>query len=199
MTVPTLLYLHGFLSSPASQKARETLEYARQQGLHDCLHIPALTQGPAATVADLRLWLAGQRPDSVAVIGSSLGGFYASVLAEAFDLPAVLINPAVQPHQYWRDYVGTHRNFHSNEEHEVTREHVAELEALDPGAIVRPDKYRVYLQRQDEVLDYRQAVARFGAPQCVIRDDGSHAYENFAAELPAVFRFLLSRIDARVR
>jgi len=199
MSEPVFLYLHGFLSSPASLKARQTLDYAQQCGLQDRLHIPALTDGPAATINALRDWIADRDSTQLGVIGSSLGGFYASVLAEAYDLPAVLINPAVQPHQYWQSYLGSHHNYHTNEVHEVTPQHVAELEALDPGTISRTDNYLVLLQRQDEVLDYQQAVHRFGARQCIIRDEGSHAYEEFAAELPAAFRFLLSRISAKVR
>jgi predicted esterase YcpF (UPF0227 family) len=199
MSEPSLLYLHGFLSSPASQKAREAQRYAQECGLQDRLTIPALDAGPAATIAALQDWIAGQDCASLGVIGSSLGGFYASVLAESHDLPVVLINPAVQPHQYWRSYLGSHRNYHTDSIHEVTAQHVAELEALDPGRVSRPENYLVFLQRQDEVLDYQQAVNRFGVEQCIIRDDGSHAYEGFRAELPVAFRFLLSRISARVR
>ena len=199
MSEPQLLYLHGFLSSPASQKAQETMRYAQQCGLQEHLHIPALTGGPAATITALQNWIADREHARIGVIGSSLGGFYASVLAEAHDLPAVLINPAVQPHQYWRSYLGSHRNYHTGEAHEVTAQHVQELEALDPGRIARKDNYLVFLQRQDEVLDCQQAVNRFGADQCIIREDGTHAYENFSAELPVAFRFLLSRISAKAR
>lgn len=199
MPEPTLLYLHGFLSSPASRKAREAMRYAGQCGLQQRLTIPALNDGPAATIAGLQDWIADQDPAGIGIIGSSLGGYYAAVLAEAHDLPAVLINPAVRPHQYWRSYLGRHRNYHSDDIHEVTAQHVQELQTLDPGAIARPENYLVFLQRHDEVLDSQQAIDRFGAEQCIIRDDGDHAYENFAAELPLAFRFLLSRISAKVR
>jgi hypothetical protein len=191
----TLLYLHGFLSSPASEKACQTRRYAETlDGVTDIL-IPELKSGPGETVAQLQDLLAGRDTDCLGLIGSSLGGFYATVLAERFNVPAVLINPAVQPAQYWQDYLGEHRNFHSGEIHEVTRDHIRQLQEMDPPAIDRPEKYRVYLQRHDEVLDHRQALRRYGEPQCLLREDGDHAYAGFDRELPAVFEFLLQAIS----
>lgn len=188
----TLLYLHGFLSSPASAKARQTCQYAEQDSRVGDIIVPTLKSGPAATISSLLEMLSDTDRSALGIIGSSLGGFYATVLAEQLQVPAVLINPAVHPYQYWQNYLGKHHNFHDGEVHEVTREHVQQLRDLDPAAISRPEQYRVYLQRHDEVLDYRQAVRRYGEANCVVRDDGNHAYANFDSELPAVFDFLIA-------
>lgn len=196
---PLLVYLHGFLSSPDSKKARQTRSYAESLGLGDNLLIPFLKEGPAATIARVKRLLKERAPSRLAFIGSSLGGYYATVLAEYFSSPAVLINPAVRPGKYWRRYLGRHKNYHGREVHEVTAEHVRELEVLAPATLHQPENYLLFLQRGDEVLDYRQAVDLYGARQCIIRDTGSHSYEDFAVELPAVFEFLLSRIDHKVR
>ncbi len=195
----TLLYLHGFLSSPQSSKAQQTLAYAKTLGVEHCLLIPFLAQGPAATIAELEELLADRDTQRLGVIGSSLGGFYASVIAERFQAPAVLINPAVDPWQYWSDYVGEHQNFHTGQTHVVSEEHVAELQSLHSGAIANVENYLLFLQRHDEVLDTSVALSRFGSARCVVREDGDHAYADFARELPAAFEFLLSRIGAKVR
>lgn len=195
----SLLYLHGFLSSPASSKAVLTRDYVAGQQLAQTVLIPELKSGPAQTLSQLEALLQGQELDKVALIGSSLGGFYATVLAEKFGLPAVLINPAVGPQDYWKNYLGEHHNYHSGELFEVTIEHVDQLRSLDPPEIEEPEKYRVYVQKHDEVLDYRRALERYGEQQCIIREDGDHAYANFAVELPQSFDFLLSRIGQFVR
>ena len=193
----TILYLHGFLSSPQSSKAQQTLAYAEQLGLADAMLIPFLEHGPRATIDFLDEQLKGR--ERVGIIGSSLGGFYASVLAERLKAPAVLINPAIDPWLYWPDHIGEHHNYHTGQVHEVKAEHVDELQALAPDAIADVENYLVFLQRNDEVLDANVALTRFGNERCVVRENGNHAYTDFELELPAAFDFLLSRIDANVR
>lgn len=195
----TLLYLHGFLSSPQSSKAQQTLAYATKLGIADNLLIPFLEHGPAATIDALEEMLSGRDTQKLGIIGSSLGGFYASVLAERYQAPAVLINPAIDPWQYWSDYIGEHRNFHTGQSHVVSQEHVSELRALHSGEIANAENYLLFLQRHDEVLDTSVALSRFGDQRCIVREDGDHAYADFERELPAAFEFLLSRIGAKVR
>lgn len=199
MSELSLLYLHGFLSSPDSHKARQTCLYAEENNLASDVLVPELTRGPEDTLTYLFELLSAVDRTRLGIVGSSLGGFYATVLAEALQVPAVLINPAVSPWRYWQDYVGTHHNYHTGQAHEVTMAHVEQLRDAEPDAISRPDNYKVFLQRHDEVLDYRLALDRYGEQQCVVRDDGNHAYENFASELPLAFDFLLSRIGQSVR
>lgn len=192
-----IVYLHGFLSSPQSKKARQTLAYATSLGLADNLFIPQLDSSPLATINALQKRVAGH--DKLAFIGSSLGGFYASCMAEHCRAPAVLINPAVRPHDYWQQYVGEHRNYHSDTLHSVTPEHVRELAELAPTEIGQPENYQVYLQKHDEVLDYRRALSLYGESHCIVHEDGDHSFENFHLELPQAIQFLLSRIGGSVR
>lgn len=195
----SLLYLHGFLSSPASQKARETCRYAEDNNLASEILVPELHQGPEDTIMYLLELLSAVDRSRLGIIGSSLGGFYATVIAEALQVPAVLINPAVHPWRYWQEYVGSHQNYHTGQAHEVTMDHVGQLKDAEPEQISDPENYQVFLQRHDEVLDYELALQRYGERQCVVRDNGSHAYENFNSELPLAFDFLLSRIGQSVR
>lgn len=126
---------------------------------------------------------------------SSLGGFYATYLAEEYGFPAALINPAVRPFELWQQHLGQHRNYYTDEIHTVTKKHIEELKELDKSQLQYPRNIMVLLQSGDEVLDYTQARDKYKFSKCIVRDNGSHSYENFADELPAIFDFLLSRID----
>ena len=191
---PFLLYLHGFLSSPQSKKALQTIAYCEQIGLEDRICVPQMRCGPAETITELRKIVEAHKDQSVMLMGSSLGGYYATYLANEYGLPAALINPAVRPFESWETHLGEHRNYYSDEIHVVTRAHIGELRELDIPVLAVPQNFLVFLQAGDEILDYRQARDKFSSATCIVRPDGSHSYENFTSELPAIFNFLLSRI-----
>lgn len=191
----TVLYLHGFLSSPQSKKAQQTLRYCEQRGMGENVLIPQMRFGPAQTMAELRALVEAQHQRRLVIIGSSLGGFYATYLAEEYGFPAALINPAVRPFELWQEHLGQHRNYYTGEIHTVTKKHIEELKELDRSQLQYPRNIMVLLQSGDEVLDYTLAREKFNSSRCIVRENGSHSYEDFAAELPAIFDFLLSRID----
>ena len=196
MSAPApVLYLHGFLSSPQSKKAQQTLRYCVRRGMGENVLIPQMRFGPAQTMAELRALVESQDRRRLVLIGSSLGGFYATYLAEEYGFPAVLINPAVRPFELWQEHLGRHRNYYTDEIHTVTKKHIEELKELDRSQLQYPRNYMVLLQSGDEVLDYTQAREKFESSRCIVRENGSHSYEDFADELPAIFDFLLSRID----
>ena len=196
---PFFLYLHGFLSSPLSKKALQTIEYCKQCGWDSQICVPEMKNGPAQTIRELRAVIDARDDLEIKLIGSSLGGFYATFLSEEYDLPAVLINPAVRPFRSLKTLIGEHRNYYSDNIHIVTKEHMGELLQLEKSPLENPDNFWVLLQTGDETLDYRQAVRKYGEPNCLIRAKGSHSYDNFESELPAVFKFLLSSIGQSVR
>jgi len=185
-----VVYLHGFLSSPKSIKAQQTLQYCNQVGLDSRIYLPELDFSPAETIAQLTDFIATIDQYRVVLIGSSLGGFYATCLADSLNLRAVLINPAVEPHQYWREFIGEHRNFYSNKAHLVTPAHIEELCALHKSELEHPENFLLLAQKGDEILDYRQAEHRYRFSQCIIQDGGNHSFENYEAQLPAMFNFL---------
>ncbi len=194
-----LIYLHGFLSSPESKKAQQTLAFFRQQGFGDQVLLPQMRHGPAQTALELERLFDLHSKRKILLMGSSLGGFYASYFSEKYDIPAVLINPAVRPFELWETHLGEHKNYYTDEIHLVTREHIQELLDLDVSSIEKPQNFMVLVQTGDETLDYGQAIEKFAESNCVIRQNGSHSYENFEAELPLIFDFFLSRIDQFAR
>ena len=182
----TILYLHGFISSPASKKAVMLGDYLRGQAPGIEYLVPALHHRPAQAVSEVLAICLGKAPADLLVVGSSLGGFYATVAAERTGCRAVVINPAVHPQTHFGRYVGPQRNLYTGERFDLTREHVAELAALDPPAITRPERYWLLAETADEVLDYREAVAYYaGACQSVVQG-GDHSFSSFPEFVPDI-------------
>ena len=172
-----ILYLHGFCSSPESWKAKVLGEAMRARGLADRFFCPALSPVPNEAIAQAEAMIEA-RDDELTLVGSSLGGFYATWLAEKYDLHAVLINPAVKAPVSLEKYLGTQTNLHTHESFEFTLEHVAQLRALEVPEIT-PSRYLLMVETGDEVLDYREAVARYaGCSQCVF-PGGDHSFTRF--------------------
>jgi predicted esterase YcpF (UPF0227 family) len=182
-----IVYLHGFNSSPQSFKAQLVQAAFAALGRADDYACPALPPHPreAMTIAEAEV----RRLGATALIGSSLGGYYATYLAERLGLTAVLVNPAVRPYELLADHVGPQRNFHTGAAYELTSADVAALRALEVEAVTRPERYLLLVTTGDEVLDYRQAVAKYrGAPQIVI-EGGDHGFADFSAHLESVLEF----------
>jgi|TARA_B100002003_G_C14156011_1_gene556586 hypothetical protein len=190
-----IIYLHGFLSSPQSKKAQQTVDYCNQFGIGDRIYVPELGTGPARTIAEIRRLIESRDEDEVVLIGSSLGGFYATCVAEEFNLKAALVNPAVRPHQFWETHLGEHRNYYSGKIHRVTEEHINELKTIDSADLQYPQNFLLLLQKGDETLDYRQAAEKYQSSTCIIQENGNHSFENFDRVLPSIFKFLLARSD----
>ena len=181
-----LVYLHGFVSSPRSRKATMLADYLGNcvSGI-DCL-VPELHHRPARAIEQAAAACAGRDPADLTLVGSSLGGFYATVMAERLGCRAALLNPAVHPQRHFGRYLGRQRNLYTGEEFDLTVEHVGELMAMDPPAITRPERYWLFVETGDEVLDYREAVAYYaGACQTVIRG-GDHALTSFPEHVPDI-------------
>ncbi len=186
---PYLLYLHGFRSSPRSFKARVVQEKLEQAGLGERLICPQLPASPKAAI-DLALALAERHaPDNLAIVGSSLGGFYACWLAERLGVRAAVINPSVDPTRNLEKHVGVTTAWHSDEPFEFRQEYIGELQALRVEQITRPERYFLLAATGDEVLDYRDMVAHYaGARQHVI-EGSDHAIPEFAQYVGEVLAF----------
>ena len=180
----TIVYLHGFVSSPQSRKATMLGDYVR-----NCVDgvgyvVPELHHRPARAIAQIEEACRALAPDEATFVGSSLGGFYATVMAERTGSRAALLNPAVHPASHFHSCLGPQRNLYTGETFVLTREHVEELARLDPGRITRPERYWLFVETGDEVLDYREAVAFYaGACHTIVRG-GDHALASFPEHVP---------------
>jgi predicted esterase YcpF (UPF0227 family) len=181
-----LIYIHGFNSAPNSFKARLTGERMRALGRESDYLVPALPHGPADAMALLRDLV--ERHPGAALIGSSLGGYYATSLAEQYALRVVLVNPAVRPHVLLSGYLGPQKNLYTGAAYELTAQHVDELKALEVATIT-PAHYLLLTRTGDEVLDYQLGVEKYrGALQRVI-PGGDHGFGDFENYLDEVLAF----------
>lgn len=188
----TIVYLHGFVSSPLSKKAVMLGDYVRNVVSGIDYAVPAMHHRPSRAIEEARAACARVDPSGLTLVGSSLGGFYATVLAERLGCRAALLNPAVRPHTHFHKYLGPQRNVYTGEEFLLTQEHVEELAAMQPAAITRPERYWLFVETGDEVLDYREAVAFYeGALHTVVRG-GDHTLVSFPEHVPEIVDWALS-------
>jgi hypothetical protein len=180
-----IAYLHGFNSSPQSHKAQVLKRYMEERGLGSEFVCPALP--PLATAA-LRAAEHCLPPGDVCLVGSSLGGFYATYLAEVRGAKAVLINPAIEPHIGLRAYLGPQKNLHTGEPYELTEAHLREWERLVVPRVT-PSRYLLIVETGDEVLDYNQAVQRYAGCEQVVVSGGDHSLQSFPQHLARILAF----------
>lgn len=184
-----IFYLHGFNSSPASLKARLFADYCRSRGAGD-VSVPALPYAPDRAMSLLEAEIAPHADEVALLVGSSLGGYYATYLAERYGLKAALINPAVAPcDSLQKDFLGWHKNMYTGEEYEFTREHVDFLRTLNVATIKNPENYLLCVQTGDEILDYRLATRLYAGSRQLVQEGGNHSFDNFAAVLPPILQF----------
>jgi predicted esterase YcpF (UPF0227 family) len=198
-----LLYLHGFRSSPHSTKARQFADWVRAHRPDVTWWCPQLPPSPCEAVALLEDGCVGWAKQHAVVIGSSLGGFYATLLAERWGSRAVLLNPAVNPARDLAGHIGESRNWHDDEPFFFRPEFIGELQAMAPAAITRPERYLAVIAEGDEVLDWREMRERYA--QCAMRvlprhaPGSDHALSRFDDQMPEVLAFAGLRDRALTR
>jgi UDP-N-acetylmuramate: L-alanyl-gamma-D-glutamyl-meso-diaminopimelate ligase len=191
-TAPRVIYLHGFRSSPQSFKARLLGERMRALGRLDQWHCPALPPSPRAAVEGvLATWAPGPADT---LIGSSLGGFYATWLAERTGCRAVLLNPAVRPAGGLAAYVGEQPLYHGGGTFVFERGFLDELRAMET-AITRPQRYFLVAATGDELLDWRDMVAHYPGARHRVIQGSDHGISDFAEYQDEVLAF--AGIDTR--
>ena len=183
-----IVYLHGFNSSPQSTKAQYLKHYLAARGMGDEFSCPQLPHLPDLAVKLVEAELEHHKARQITLIGSSLGGFYATWLAETRNLRAVLINPAIDPHVGLRVFLGPQQDYHGGKSYELTEAHLRQWEGLFL-AQVHPERYLLLVETGDEVLDYRVAVAKYRGARQVVVQGGDHTLASFPAHVPAIMEF----------
>ena len=184
-----ILYLHGFRSSPLSMKARLSGERMAQLGRSGQWLCPQLPASPQLAMEMAFGLVAGVPAGQLAIVGSSLGGYYATWMAEQLGCRAVLLNPAVVPMLDLDRHVGVTTAYHSEQPFEFKREYIEELRALAVPEISRPERYFLLACTCDEVLDYRDMVAHYAGARQKIVPGSDHAISDYADHLAEVLEF----------
>ena len=190
--VSHLLYLHGFRSSPQSTKARQFRDWVHEHRPDIHWWCPQLPPSPRDAIALLAQGTADWPLARTAVIGSSLGGFYATVLAErwAHAVRVVVLNPAVHPDRDLADRIGETTAWHSDERFFFRPEYIADLRDMRPLAITQPHRCFAVIAKGDEVLDWRDMAARYAGCPMQVLEGNDHALSDFEASFSAVRDFL---------
>ena len=191
MATTHLLYLHGFRSSPQSAKARLMAQHMAARHPTVQWWCPQLPPSPHAAMAMVMDGIQHWPRTSMAVVGSSLGGFYATAVAERTGCKAVLLNPAVNPARDLAKYIGEQTSWHDPDEHFFFQaEYVQELVDLHCGALSDPQRYWALIAKGDEVLDWREMQGRYAQSRVRLLEGGDHALGDFELYIPEIMAFL---------
>ena len=183
-----ILYLHGFRSAPASHKASRLRQFMEERGLGSqfwCEQLPVSAFG-SMTIIEERIARCDTPPT---LIGSSLGGYYATWLAEKYDLKAVLVNPSVLSYVSLEPYLGEQTNMYNGESFVLTPAHLDEFRAIEVKRISRPERYWLMVETGDEVLDYRHAVEKYAGARQTVLEGGDHSFTRWDDYLEQIIEF----------
>lgn len=183
-----IIYLHGFNSSPQSGKAQLLKQTLAEHGMGEQFTCPQLPHLPNEAIKAIEAEMMHRPLERITLVGSSLGGFYATCLAERHGVRAVLINPAIDPHVGLRACLGVQQNDHTGEKYELIEEHLRQWERLRAPKI-HPERYLLLVETGDEVLDYRSAVRKYRGAQQVVVQGGDHSMASFPGQIPLILEF----------
>jgi len=209
-----LIYIHGFISSPQSAKARLLLKAMSEVGREHEYATPQLPLDPEQAIKQLEAFIEAnqqQNTPKIGLVGSSLGGYYAIWLANKYNLKAILVNPSVRPYDSLKAYLGEIENIYTGEKYIFEENHIEVLKSYEVKALNKPENFYLMVQTGDEVLDYRQALEKFnlsdtgvivesedsvdsgGGVESIkyeVQKGGSHGFDKFENKVPEILQFL---------
>ena len=184
-----IAYLHGFRSSPASHKAQVCAQRMTALNAADRYICPQLPASPQDAIRLIETLLQAYAPEQVTLIGSSLGGYYATWLAEQYGYRAILLNPMTRLLDSMEQFVGVTTAFHSDEPFEFKREYVDHLRALAIPRTTRPERYFLIAATGDELLDWHDMVAHYPGARQIVIQGSDHGLTGFEQYLDDMFAF----------
>ncbi len=188
-----LIYIHGFNSSSESLKAKMLKAYLDKAQTNDVFEVPLLPFDPQLAMDQLLKTVEKYHFDKheqpLCFIGSSLGGYYATWLAENFESRVVLINPVVNPKDLFEGYLGWNHNPYTGEDYNLTMDHLRRLEKYNIDRITQVDRYLLMLQTGDEVLNYKHALDKYVGVPSIVEEGGDHSFAEFERHLETILAF----------
>jgi uncharacterized protein len=184
-----IIYIHGFSSSANSTKGGILKDYFAG---NEKVFTPGLPEEPFKTIQVLEELINSAKDEKVMLIGSSLGGFYALALHSKFkNLCTVLINPALQPWEQLKPYVGENINRSNGEVFEWKEEYLVQLKKLnDEMGDKNLEKIMLLLAKDDELIDYKETLEIMGnTGETILFDDAGHQFSKFREVLDRIYEF----------
>ena len=180
-----IIYIHGFGGSGQGNKAKTLREIFENQSFI----APSLSYNPTLAIETLKEMISfAQKYEKVYLIGSSLGGYYTTYLADLFDIKAVLLNPSVNPTKTLSKFIDSAKNFYDDSYYEWNTHHIDLLKQYE----VKDLKYELYMlltQTGDELLPYKEGVERFKNSKKIIIEGGNHGFENIEDQIEDIKEF----------
>ena len=184
-----IIYLHGFNSSAESKKSKILDSYLKREKLIN-LESPNLDSSPSRAIAQIEK-IIKEYSNRVCLVGSSLGGLYATFVADRYDLKSVTINPVVRNHiSGMKDLVGSHKNFHTDKEYEFTMKDYLDLQKLGLKELKNPLNHLCLIKMSDEILDHNKTLAYFSKSYVLSEKGGNHSYDDFFEKFPLILDYM---------
>ena len=187
-----LVYLHGFKSSPNSNKAQLTkaaIEQRIQAGEPIGWYCPQLPASPREAIQMVNDHIHGRVFSTLSFMGSSLGGYYATYLGELFASKVSLLNPAIEPARDLEKYIGEQKSWHQEEVFHFLPKYIDELQEIYVKKITQAEHYFLLAAKGDEVLDWREMVAKYPGAKQLILEGGDHAISDYPNYLNQLMQF----------
>lgn len=189
-----ILYLHGFKSSPLSFKAQALKRHLTTHNLSQRWCCPQLPASPAQAIELSNTLIQNAQlvnpAQELIIIGSSLGGYYAHVLAEQWQCRAMVFNPAVYAARDLSTQVGPHTMYHSAQPFVFLPEYVEELATMQPSTPFQPERYFLLASRDDEVLNSQEMLSYYQGSHGMLLLGSDHGISDFELYLAPVLDFI---------
>lgn len=201
-----IFYIHGFLSGPTAAKATALKNYIQEHHLeHEfSFAAPDFPDTPQEAFQTLNEYFDNfvkEHPNEpMVLVGSSMGGFFSTLLGAKYACPMVLLNPCVHPQDYFEDLIGPQYNESTDRHFELKPEMLVYLKELDEATVIREDLTTVFLGDCDEVLDYRKSMIFYNCCDIRLIKGEDHAFtHDFKALIPQILDFARDNLPKHLK